>query len=171
MNRSVKSLVVSILITISIVLVSIPLWRVAQGKDIGSIANNYSDLPITVKVGNFDSLLVVDNEEALSLINPTTIVLRNRNGYKRNDVLYFLVEKKSTIPYSYLRVSINDNIYDISSCEMSEDNENYYFKLEDVEIDAYKTIDMQARIWIDVNVSGLDSKSTLVTNFIVKAER
>ena len=54
---------------------------------------------------------------------------------------------------------------------MSEDNENYYFKLEDVEIDAYKTIDMQARIWIDVNVSGLDSKSTLVTNFIVKAER
>ena len=39
MNRNVKSLVVSILITISIVLVSIPLWRVAQGKDIGSVCD------------------------------------------------------------------------------------------------------------------------------------
>lgn len=168
MNRRIRRLIISIVIAISVVLVSIPIWSIANGNRIGILANSYGELKISTRVGAFESLLVVGDEKAFEIINPTTISFKNRNGYKKDFDLYLLIDKKSTVPYEYIRVSINDTIYSLSELEVESDEYNYYFKLESRSLDAYKDEDVNARIWINNNSEGLTSESSLITNFITK---
>lgn len=168
MNRAVKSLILAFVIAISIVLVSIPVWRISKGRNIGLIANSYGELPISVKVGKFESLIVIDDELVKDVITPTKITLRNRNGFEKNYSLYLLVEKKSSISYELLKLSINDTIYNLSEIEKSEDEENYYFKLIESSLKEYSEEEYDAKIWIKSNAQNLDGSSTLTANFIIK---
>lgn len=168
MKRSVKYLVISIIVTFSIVVVSIPFWNFANNKRIGFFNEGYTSLPVVVRVGKFPSLVIADDEKALSIIEETDILLKNRNGHKMNSRLYLLVEKRSTIPTMYLRVSIDDEIYEIANLERDEDTENYYFYLNNIDTDSYEEVLLKTRIWLSNDVSGVDSNSSLVANFIVR---
>lgn len=168
MNRGVKSLILAFVISVSIVLVSIPVWRVSKGRNVGLIANSYGELPISVKVGKFESLIVIDDELVKDVITPTKITLRNRNGFEKNYSLYLLVEKKSSISYELLKLSINDTIYNLSEIEKSEDEENYYFKLIDSNLKEYSEEEYEAKIWIKSDAQNLDGSSSLTANFIIK---
>lgn len=168
MNRAVKSLILAFVISVSIVLVSIPVWRVSKGRNVGLIANSYGELPISVKVGKFESLIVIDDELVKDVITPTKITLRNRNGFEKNYSLYLLVEKKSSISYELLKLSINNTIYNLSEIEKSEDEENYYFKLIDSNLKEYSEEEYEAKIWIKSDAQNLDGSSSLTANFIIK---
>lgn len=168
MNRKIRRLIMSIVIAISVVLVSIPIWSMANGNEIGLLANSYGELKISTKVGEFEPLIIISDEMAFEQINSTTISFKNRNGYKKDFNLYILVDKKSTVPYEYIRVSINDKIYNLSTLEVEEDEYNYYFKLESKSLEAYKDENIEARIWLSTDSQNLTPESLLITNFITK---
>lgn len=168
MDKSIKSLILSVVLTIIIVAISVPLWNYNGMKKGALLANNYGDLEISVNIGKFADLIVIEENRAFDNITPTIISLRNQNDTKRQFEVLFLVNKKSTISYKDLYVSLGDNIYDLNKVVMLEDSENYYFVLESHSLDAYKEEELETRIWIDDDIEKLSDDSSLTTNFITR---
>ncbi len=168
MKRSIKYIILSIVLAISVIVVTIPFWNFANNKRIGFFNEGYMNLPIVTNIGKFPSLVIADNEAALKMIEQTEIVLKNRNGVKQNNRLYLLVEKRSTIPTRFIKVSINDVIYSIKDITLEEDTDNYYFYLTDVETNAYEEVSVNARIWLSEETEQIESDSALVANFVIR---
>lgn len=168
MKKGVKYIVFSLVIAISAIIVSIPFWNFANNSRIGFFNEGYMNLPIVTRIGKFPSLVIADTESALNMLEPTEIVLKNRNGYKQDNRLYLLVEKKSTIPTKFIRVSVNNDIYNMDELTLEEDTENYYFYLTNVKTEAYEEVKLTARIWLSDKTEGIESDCTLVTNFVVR---
>lgn len=168
MKRSIKYIILSIVLAISVIVVTIPFWNFANNKRIGFFNEGYMNLPIVTNIGKFPSLVIADNESALKMIEQTEIVLKNRNGVKQNNRLYLLVEKRSTIPTKFIKVSINDVIYSIKDITLEEDTDNYYFYLTDVETNAYEEVSVNARIWLSEETEQIESDSALVANFVIR---
>ncbi len=168
MKKSSRYLILTIVIAVSAIIVTVPFWNFAHNRRIGFFNEGYTKLPIVTKISKFPSLVIADEASAMSIIEPTEIVVKNRNGFDELNNLYLLVEKRSTIPIHYIRVSIDDTIYKTNEITMEEDNDNYYFFLKSIETDAYEEVSLKARIWLSEETSNVASDSTLVTNFIVK---
>lgn len=168
MKRSIKYIILSIVLAISVIVVTIPFWNFANNKRIGFFNEGYMNLPIVTNIGKFPSLVIADNESALKMIEQTEIVLKNRNGVKQNNRLYLLVEKKSTIPTKFIKVSINDVIYSIKDITLEEDTDNYYFYLTNVETNAYEEVSVNTRIWLSEETEQIESDSALVANFVIR---
>lgn len=168
MKKSSKYLILTVIVAISVIVVTVPFWNFTHNKRIGFFNEGYTKLPVVTKIGKFPSLVIADEASAMSIIEPTEIVLKNRNGFSELNNLYLLVEKRSTIPNNYIRVSLDDTIYKINEIEIEEDNDNYYFYLKSIETDAYEEVSLNARIWLSEETNNVASDSTLVTNFIVR---
>lgn len=168
MKKGVKGLIISIIITLSIVLVSIPLWSFSSGNRIGILANSYYDLPITITIGKFSPLIVIPDEYVADNIEPTIIQMRNKNGFEKECELYMLITKDSTLDYNILHLAIDDNYYKLNELEKSEDDVNYYFKIDKYSIESYSNKEILAKIWIDGSVEYLDGNSKLTANFIIR---
>ncbi len=168
MKRSVKYLLFSLIIAISVIIVSVPFWNFANNKRIGFFNKGYTNLPIVTRIGKFPSLVIADDNSAINLIEPTEILLKNRNGHKLNNKLYLLVEKKSTIPTEFIKVSIDDQIYNIKDISKEEDTYNYYFYLNDFETNSYEEMSLTAKIWLSNETNNIESTSTLIANFVVR---
>lgn len=168
MQKSTRKIVISLICAISLILVSYPIWRYASGSKVGILANSYGELPLSIDMGTFESLVIVDDEMSGSVINDTDISIKNRNGYNKKANLYIIVEKISTIPYQFIRVAIDDEVYHLNELAFEEDENNYYFPLKEIEVKAYEDKTFKARIWLSQETAGVDPKATLVTNFITK---
>lgn len=168
MKRSVKYLLFSLIIAISVIIVSVPFWNFANNKRIGFFNEGYTNLPIVTRIGKFPSLVIADDNSAINLIEPTEILLKNRHGHRLNNKLYLLVEKKSTISTEFIKVSINDQIYNIKDISKEEDTYNYYFYLNDFETNSYEEMSLTARIWLSNETNNIESTSTLIANFVVR---
>ena len=168
MKRSVKYLLFSLIIAISVIIVSVPFWNFANNKRIGFFNEGYTNLPIVTRIGKFPSLVIADDNSAINLIEPTEILLKNRNGHRLINKIYLLVEKKSTISTEFIKVSINDQIYNIKDISKEEDTYNYYFYLNDFETNSYEEMSLTARIWLSNETNNIESTSTLIANFVVR---
>ena len=168
MKRSVKYLLFSLIIAISVIIVSVPFWNFANNKRIGFFNEGYTNLQIVTRIGKFPSLVIADDNSAINLIEPTEILLKNRNGHKLNNKLYLLVEKKSTIPTEFIKVSIDDQIYNIKDISKEEDTYNYYFYLNDFETNSYEEMSLTAKIWLSNETNNIESTSRLIANFVVR---
>lgn len=168
MQKNVRKTIISLIFAISLILISYPIWRFASGAKVGILANSYGELPLNIDIGSFESLVIVDDEMSGTVINDTDIFIKNRNGYTKKNDLYIVVEKISTIPYQFIRVAIDDEVYRLNEIEVEEDENNYYFYLKEVEIKAYEDLDLKARIWLSQETDGVDPTAILVTNFITK---
>lgn len=168
MQKSTRKIVISLVCAISLILISYPIWRYASGSKVGILANSYGDLPLSIDMGTFEPLVIVDDEMSGTVINDTNISIKNRNGYDKKTNLYILVEKISTIPYQFIRVAIDDEVYRLNELDLEEDENNYYFYLKEVEIKAYEDQNLKVRIWLSQETEGVDPTATLVTNFVTK---
>lgn len=167
MRKSIRNLVISIILVCSILIISIPFWNIVGKSNIGSVWGEY-DLPIAYKVGVFESLLISDDENALNIVSPSELVLKNRNGFIKTGKIYALVEKKSTISYEYIRVSLDEEVYNLNESEIESDDKYYYFYLKDIELDSYKEESIMTRIWLSKDISEISADSLLIMNIIVR---
>ena len=167
MKKSVRYLVFSIIVVCSVLIVSIPFWSFAGGSKLGVLFNTRYDLPLAYKTGLFESLVISDDGDAKNLVKPTELIIKNRNGFTKSGKIYTLVEKRSTIPYEYLRVSINDETYKLNELKIEEDETYYYFYLKNIEMEAYKEDKLDTRIWLSKDAFGISSSATLITNIVV----
>lgn len=168
MKKGVKGLILSIMVAVSMIVISIPFWNFGNSSKLNILAMGNTDLPVAYKIGTFDSLTVMDNEVAESLIAPTELVLKNRNGFEKQAKIIMLIEKRSTIPYEYVCVSINDEIFNLKDLIKEEDDDNYYFYVKDVSLDLYEEKKFDTRIWLSKNINEISSSSRLITNIIVR---
>lgn len=167
MKKSIRNLVISIILVCSILIVSIPFWNIVGKSNTGFSWGEY-DLPILYKIGTFESLLISDDENALSIVQPSELILKNRNGFAKTGKIYALVEKKSTIAYEYIRVSLDEEVYNLNEVEIESDDNYYYFYLKDVEIDSYAEESIMARIWLSKDINEISADSLLIMNIIVR---
>ncbi len=168
MKKDIRKIIISLVFAVSLILISYPIWRFASGEKIGILANSYGELPLNINIGTFEPLVIVDDEMSNTVINDTDISIKNRNGFNKKAKLYMVVEKTSTIPYQYLRLAINNEIYRLNEIAIEEDENGYYFYLSEIEIEAYKEENLKARIWLSQETDGVSPEATLVTNFITK---
>lgn len=168
MDKRINRLILSVVITTLIVLASVPLWKYSSERHSAILASNSSDLAISTEVGTFSSLIVVEDDRAFELITPTELSFRNRNSDSKDFKILFLVEKQSTINYQDVKVSLDDNIYNLKELEKIEDDKNYYFVLESSSLKGYSEKKVNARIWLDEDIQNLDDNSYITSNFLAR---
>ena len=168
MERSINRLIISVTITTLLFFISIPLWNYSVAKRSAILASSYGDLAISVNIGSFAPLVAIEDYRAFDYIKSTPISFRNRNGFKKDFELLLLVSKDSTIDYKYIKLAIGEKIYHVKSLEMLEDDDNYYFVINNYSLEAYSEDSIEVRIWIDENIQGSISDKSLTTNFITR---
>lgn len=168
MDKRVRKILLSIIITFILVFASIPLWEYSSGKKGAILAQSYNELSIAVEIGEFQELLIIEDERAFEYIASTPISLRNKNDKTKECELLMLIDKKSTIDYNNLKISIDDTIYKLTDLNKIEDNENYYFIIGKYNIEAYKNEKVNIRLWLSEETTGVSANSTLTTNFIAR---
>lgn len=168
MEKKIKTSVLVSIIIVSVIIVSIPFWNFTKLSHNGLLTNIYRELPVTATAGTFEPLVIVDDAMAASVVGSTEVSIKNRNGYDKEARLYILVEKKSTVPFAFLRVSINDEIYSLNEISPEEDTKNYYFYLNTYQIDAYKEEKLETRLWLSQDTNGVEPTATIVTNFVIR---
>lgn len=168
MDKKVKRLFISMIITFILVFSSIPLWEYASGKKGAILAQSNNDLKITVVIGEFPQLLIIEDDRALDYIKPTKLSLRNKNDEEKKCELLMLIDKKSTIDYNYIRISVDNKIYKLNELVKVEDNENYYFVLGEYSIKAYSDKLVEVRLWLGEETDKITAESSLTTNFITR---
>ncbi len=168
MEKKINRLMISVLITVILVLISIPLWNYSSGRKGSVLASSYGDLSITVSIGVFPELIVIEDERAFDYIDETPVTFRNPNDKSKKFEIYYLYDKKSTIDYKDVVISLNGKIHHLKDLEMLEDNDNYYFKLSNLSLGAYSDKTYHVRIWLDENIIDLDENKILISNFIAR---
>lgn len=162
-----KSLIV-LVILISVSIIITPLFNLARGRRIGLLANYYHEQPIEIKKGNFSSLRIIDDVNALNVVEPTDVVLINKNGFDKTFDLIFTISKDSTINYNNLVICLDNNIKHLSDMIIDYDENYYYFNMGPIVVEAYSEDTHQFRMWMKENAVKLQNNSSLTINFITK---
>lgn len=97
MVRESLKYIVGILLSIFIIVISVPMWENSFGAKNIAIVNEYKDADIIINYGDFD--LGVFNKNDINSITPTKINFKNINGYKKSDYIYFTLSDDTTIRY------------------------------------------------------------------------
>lgn len=168
MDKNISRLSITIIITMILVIVSIPLWNYSSGKRGSLIADSYDNLSVSVVTGEFKQLLVIEDNRALDIIEPTKLSLRNRNSFTKKCELLMLIDKDSTIDYNHIRIAVENKISHLKDLNMYEDNDNYYFVIGEYTLKKYTNMDIYVRIWIGEEIGELGNTNQLITNFITK---
>lgn len=163
-----KGLLVRIIFMLLIIVISYFLWDYKSINESATLASSFDDMDIFVYVEQPESLNVISTNKALEYIDPSDLVLRNKNKFNKNVDLVLLINKMSTIDKDYIRVSIDDTIYELNNMSFEEDEENYYYKLNNLDIEAYSSKELKTRIWLDDKINTINENAFLTTNFIVK---
>jgi len=166
MRNEVKKLVISVIITAIIALGTIPLWNLANAKNGLSLAGLYNNLNMSISIGKFPSLIIIEDERAIDNIQSTPIQVRNQNSTKKDYSLYFFVDKSTTIDRNFLRVSIGLEVYRLNEMECIERNNGYYYLVYSGSLEPYTNEDLEARIWLSSDASEINDDAKLVTNFV-----
>ena len=64
----VKKILIGIVILISVLTVSMPLYNLAKGNKVGLLASYYTEQPIELTEGEFSTLRIIDNFEAFEKV-------------------------------------------------------------------------------------------------------
>lgn len=168
MKNEVKRLVISVIITAALALGSIPVWNIANSSNGLSLASLYTNMDMSVSIGKFQSLIIIEDDRAIDYIKATPIQIRNQNSVGKDYNLYFFVDKSTTIDKNLLRVSIGNQIYKLNEMNYAETNSGYYFLVYSNSLDKYTDEELEARIWLTSGAESLDEDAKLVTNFVTK---
>lgn len=169
MVRESLKYIVRIVLSIFIIIVSVPLWENSFGAKNIAIVNEYKDADIIVDYGDFD--LGVFNKKDIDSINPTKINLKNINGYEKNEYLYLTLDDDTTIDSKYINIRLGQKTYRLENISYEHQNNKKYYLLENIELEAYDSIDIDAIIWIDESIKNIEDDDILVIDFITKPVR
>ncbi len=159
---------IGLVIFLSICIISSPLFNLARGRRIGLLANYYHEQPIEIIKGDFSSLRIIDDISALNVVEPTDIVLINKNGFDKTFDLVFTISKDSTIDYNNLVISLDNDINHLSDMMIDYDENYYYFNMGTKVVAAYSEDTYSFRMWMKEDASNLRNNSSLTINFITK---
>lgn len=169
MVRESLKYIIRILLSIFIIIVSVPMWENSFGAKNIAIVNEYKDADIIVDYGDFD--LGVFNKNDVDSISPTKINLKNINGYEKSEYLYLTLSDDTTIDTKYINIRLGQKTFSLENTPYEYQNNKKYYLLEDINLDAYESTDIDAIIWIDDTIKNIEDDDILVIDFIAKPVR
>ncbi len=107
----------------------------------------------------------MSDEEALSRLVPYQVKMVNDTYLKTNYTLGIRIRKTSTLNYQNLKIWIAGNISYLKNYYISEDEEYYYFELEEGVLTA-ESKNYDIKIWIDSNLKENVSNQTISFEFV-----
>ena len=169
MVRESLKYIVRILLSIFIIVISVPMWENSFGAKNIAIVNEYKDADIIINYGDFD--LGVFNKNDINSITPTKINFKNINGYKKSDYIYFTLRDDTTIDTKYINIRLGQKTYSLVNTPYEYQNNKKYYLLENIDLDAYESKDIDAIIWIDDSIKNVKDDDVLVIDFLTKSMR
>lgn len=163
-----KKIFIGIVIIISILTVSMPLYNLVKGNKVSLLASYYTEQPIELTKGDFSSLRIIDNFEAFEKVTPTKLVYKNKNGFDKTFDLVLTINKESNIDFNNIVISLNTDIKYLSDVSMEYDENYYYFTVASKELKAYSESGDYFRMWLKKDSIDLDRNSSIKINFIIK---
>lgn len=119
------------------------------------------DNEITLKetINNKDLYLINDNNDVIGIENNIITITNNMNEDTSCNLI-MLIDKKSLVDISYLRFKINDEVMYLDNL-IYEDNANYYYLIDKVELKANQNIEEYYAIWLSDEYTDVFTNNTL----------
>ena len=154
----VKKIVLHILIVISIVIITIPIWNNAFSKNQFALADSFSNIPI-----NISKSISSYSRENGYIVKNNKIVLRNQNTFNKDYTLIYRVPKNDLFNFEDTFIKVNDNKKHVLDYKYEIDDSFYYIYLDEGNINKYTSIEYDFSIYYQ------DYKaSNLSTSFIIE---
>lgn len=160
MVKEVLRSIIGIFITVTLVVLSIPIWENSFASKNVAIINEYKDISVSV---DYDGSIAFSDDE-YELDN---LYIKNYTDTNEIKTLYFVVDKSSTIESDNILIIIDNKEYELKDSLKQEENDRTLFKLYDVTIDAYDSINLETKVLIDKNTI-VNDDDTLEISFEVK---
>ena len=154
----VKKIVIHILLVVSMVIISIPVWNNVIDNNQFALADSFSDIPISIN----NSISSYSRENGY-IVKNNKLILRNQNTFNKNYTLIYRVPKNDLFEFEDTFIMINNEKKHVLEYHYEIDENNYYIYLAEGNINKYTTIEYDFNIYYkNYKVSNLSS------SFIIK---
>lgn len=150
-NSIIRHKIIEITIAFLIIIVSFPLWQIFGDNNILKLASSYANSSVVfVDVINMQNykFYPMKDESAMKHLVPMKVTLNNETVLYSSYYLVLAVNKKSSLDYNILKISINDSIVFLKDLYLKEDSNNYYFYISEGNLQASNT-SILVNLWID----------------------
>ena len=153
----VKKIILHILLVISIVIITIPIWNSVIDNNQFALADSFNNIPISINTSissySRDSGYIVKNNK---------IVIRNQNSYNKDYILIYRVPKNDLFNFEDTFIEINNYKKHVLDYYYEIDDEYYYIYLDESSINKYTTIEYNFNLYYkDYKTSNLSSSFIL----------
>jgi hypothetical protein len=153
LNKLILANLLEILFVIGFIFISIPMCQKLSSSASLATAASFAN-------SNFTNLIVenpaeyvlypLKSEEAVEMLSPYKLSVVNDTLTEEYYTLFLKIDKNSSLDYKCLDILIDDKVYSLSTLDMSEDSDYYWFKIDDITIKG-ETFNYNIKIWLDEN--------------------
>lgn len=153
----VKKIILHILLVISIVIITIPIWNSVIDNNQFALADSFNNIPISINTSissySRDNGYIVKNNK---------IVIRNQNSFNKDYILIYRVPKNDLFNFEDTFIEINNNKKHVLDYYYEIDDEYYYIYLDESSINKYTTFEYNFNLYYkDYKTSNLSSSFIL----------
>jgi len=166
-NKMIRRTILEIVLVISFVIISIPIWNSFNLEKYASIAMYYDNIKYNyLEVSDYSDYVLyqVNDNEAKEVIKPITLSIKNDSNIQETYALWIVVSKTSTLEVSAVKISVENNVKLLSDLENYEDEDNYYFLLTEGNM-VSKELAKDIQLWIDINYNDIITDKYLSFDF------
>ena len=158
------------IVILSFLFITYNVWDNLEINKASQIAYQYSNskrLEFNIK-NNITSLQVEEDKEAIKN-NNIEINVNNKNEINRNYNLYIKIDNDSTVTKKYLKISLNNEIKNLTILENFQDSKNTYYLIKEDEINKKSVNDYIINLWLDYNNTPINEQNkTLIYDFLIE---
>ena len=146
MNRKYL-IIIEMLIAVLFIIISIPLWVKSENKlDYNEEVLAYEEGLTLYYLNNYKNKEVISlNKES----NTTELLIYNISNDINDGQLILNYDKTSNLDYKHLNIKINDKLYTLSDLYLKSTNIYDIFKISDIKLDSFQT--MEYNIILNIN--------------------
>jgi hypothetical protein len=141
-----KDIIKHIFTIIIIVIISFIVWNNNPSQAGAQIAASFNNRDIFVTFDGFDLLTNTEDDDYYTL-KPANLSLRNTTNKDKEYKLYYTISKTSTVTYDTLKISLDDQVYDLKDMDYIEDDTYMYFMVKHDYLSSYTNINIPVRVW------------------------
>lgn len=175
-NKNIIRLIVEIIITISLVFISIPVWNnINNNTSYASMADyyntgSYEKLSI-YKIQDMDTKTMIPTSDNEALKKQGTIIaIRNGSNYNISYNLYLKISKNSTINKNNLKISVNDKIYNLSKLYKKDNDKYYFYILDNNTVKKNMGNKYDIKLWLNETTGNNEQGKLLIYDFMYEED-
>ena len=131
-NKLIIKKVIEIVFVICFVCVATVLWQNKNTQNLFSSVAAFQEVKnTTLKVADTIDyrMYPMQDEVALKTLSPCYLTVENATNTKEEYALVLIIDKKSSLDYRYLNISVGEKVFTLMDLEQREDEEEILFIL------------------------------------------